>query len=208
MDTEELSRLVKKYGKKRIPAGTMTVTNNSGGGQPASMENIKEVSRILHGHGMKLIFDACRYAENAYFIKRREPGYARRSVKSIAREMFSYADGCTVSAKKDGLSNIGGFIALNDDKLAAEVSNLLILLEGFPTYGGLAGRDLEAIARGLREGLEEDHLDFRVNQVAYLGRLLREVGLPLMSPTGGHAVYVEAGSTCLIFPENSSRRRP
>lgn len=194
MDTEELSRLVKKYGKKRIPAGTMTVTNNSGGGQPASMENIKKVSRILHGHGIKLFFDACRYAENAYFIKRREPGYARRSVKSIAREMFSYADGCTVSAKKDGLSNIGGFIALNDDKLAAEVSDLLILLEGFPTYGGLAGRDLEAIARGLQEGLEKDHLDFRVGQVAYLGRSLEKVGLSVMNPTGGHAVYVEAGS--------------
>ena len=194
MDLEELRRLVKKYGKKRIPAGTMTVTNNSGGGQPASMENIKSASRILHRHGIKLLFDACRYAENAHFIKKREPGYARRSVKSIAREMFSYADGCTMSAKKDGLSNIGGFIALNDGKLATDVSNLLILLEGFPTYGGLAGRDLEAIARGLREGLEEDYLDFRVNQVAYLGRLLEEVGLSPMNPTGGHAVYVEAGS--------------
>ncbi|MFQ5868426.1 MAG: tryptophanase [Candidatus Zixiibacteriota bacterium] len=194
MDLEELGSLVKKYGKKRIPAGTMTVTNNSGGGQPASMENIKSASRILHRHGIKLIFDACRYAENAHFIKKREPGYARRSVKSIAREMFSYADGCTMSAKKDGLSNIGGFIALNDGELATDVSNLLILLEGFPTYGGLAGRDLEAIARGLREGLEEDHLDFRVNQVAYLGRLLEEVGLAVMNPTGGHAVYVEAGS--------------
>ncbi|KPJ49161.1 MAG: tryptophanase [candidate division Zixibacteria bacterium DG_27] len=194
MDLEELRRLVKKYGKKRIPAGTMTVTNNSGGGQPASMENIKSASRILHRHGIKLLFDACRYAENAYFIKKRESGYARRSVKSIAREMFSYADGCTVSAKKDGLSNIGGFIALNDDKLATEISDLLILLEGFPTYGGLAGRDLEAIARGLREGLEEDYLDFRVNQVAYLGRLLEKVGLAVMNPTGGHAAYVEAGS--------------
>jgi tyrosine phenol-lyase len=194
MDLRELEKLVRKYGRKRIPAGTMTVTNNAGGGQPASMENIKAVSEILHKHGMKLIFDACRYAENAYFIKKREPGYGRRSVGSIAREMFSHADGCTVSAKKDGLSNIGGFIALNDEALAKEVADLSILLEGFPTYGGLAGRDLEAIARGLREGLEEDHLDFRVGQVAYLGRSLERVGLSVMNPTGGHAVYVEAGS--------------
>jgi tryptophanase len=170
----------------------MTVTNNSGGGQPVSMANIRAVSAVCRKHKIPFFFDACRFAENAFFIKRREAGYARKALPAIAREMFSYADGATMSAKKDALVNIGGFLTLNDDALAVRLKNLLIIGEGFPTYGGLAGRDLEAIARGLEEVLDDDYLEYRTAHVAYLGRLLDDAGVPIFKPVGGHAVYLLA----------------
>lgn len=192
MDVGRLEEFLREKGKEEVPLVMITVTNNSGGGQPVSMANIKAVSRICRKYGIPLFFDACRFAENAYFIQQRESGYQHKSVREIAREMFSYADGATMSAKKDALVNIGGFITLNDDDLAAELINRLIISEGFPTYGGLAGRDLEAIAQGLREGVEEDYLEYRVGQVNYLAELLKEVGVPIYQPPGGHAVYVLA----------------
>ena len=170
----------------------LTVTNNSGGGQPVSMQNIKETSKLLRKHDIPFFLDACRFAENAYFIKEREEGYSDMTVRDIAKKMFSYADGCTMSAKKDGLVNMGGFIALNDEKIAEKITNLLILVEGFPTYGGLAGRDLEAIAVGLEEVTDEDYLSFRINQVRMLGESLTENGIPIIQPTGGHAIYIDA----------------
>ncbi len=171
-----------------------TITNNSGGGQPASMANIRAASEICRSHEVPFYLDACRFAENSYFIKLREEGYAERTVESIARETFSLADGATFSAKKDGLANIGGFLGSNDDRLARREQELLILTEGFPTYGGLAGRDLEAIAIGLREVVEEDYLRYRLASVAYLGEGLMEAGYPIVRPPGGHAVYIDAGS--------------
>jgi len=171
-----------------------TITNNSGGGQPASMANIRAASEICRSHNVPFYLDACRFAENSYFIKLREEGYAERTVESIARETFSLADGATFSAKKDGLANIGGFLGSNDDRLARREQELLILTEGFPTYGGLAGRDLEAIAVGLREVVEEDYLRYRLASVAYLGEGLMETGYPIVRPPGGHAVYIDAGS--------------
>ncbi|MEE8560427.1 MAG: tryptophanase, partial [Gemmatimonadota bacterium] len=171
-----------------------TITNNSGGGQPASMANIRAASELCRSHDVPFYLDACRFAENSYFIKLREEGYAERTVESIARETFSLADGATFSAKKDGLANIGGFLVSNDDRLARREQELLILTEGFPTYGGLAGRDLEAIAIGLREVVEEDYLRYRLASVAYLGEGLMEAGYPIVRPPGGHAVYIDAGS--------------
>jgi tyrosine phenol-lyase len=191
LDVDRLKALFEAKGK-RVPLVMLTVTNNSGGGQPVSMANIKAVSRVCARFDVPLFLDACRFAENAWFIKTREPGYERRSVREIAQEMFSYADGATMSAKKDALVNIGGFIALDDDGLAEKLKNLLIIGEGFPTYGGLAGRDLEAIARGLCEVLEEDYLEHRVAQIAYLAELLDQGGVPIFKPAGGHAVYVLA----------------
>jgi tyrosine phenol-lyase len=191
LDANRLDQLLSDR-RGRVPMVMLTVTNNSGGGQPVSMANIRAVREVCLRHQVPLIFDACRFAENCWFIQRREPGYADRSVRQIAREMFSYGDGCTMSAKKDGLVNIGGFLALNNSDWAERITNLLILVEGFPTYGGLAGRDLEGMAIGLGEVLEEDYLDFRIGQVAHLGDLLDRAGVPIVKPVGGHAVYLDA----------------
>jgi tryptophanase len=192
MDTAALAALVEEHGPERIPVIMMTVTNNSGGGQPVSMANIREVSDIARKAGIPFYIDACRFAENSHFIKRREDGYAEASPAEIAREMFSYADGCTMSAKKDSFGNIGGFLCTNDAELAHRERNILIMMEGFPTYGGLAGRDLEAIAVGLRETLDENYLDYRLLSTRYVVNRLVDAGIPVMSPAGGHAVYLDA----------------
>jgi len=192
MDVIALEELIAKVGRERIPLVMLTVTNNSGGGQPVSMENAKAVSAVCHKHGIPLYFDACRFAENAWFIKQREPGYADKTPKQIAQEMFALGDGCTMSAKKDGMANIGGFLCTNNDVLARQEQNLLILTEGYPTYGGLAGRDLEAVAIGLQESLEEDYLRYRIASTAYLGNHISEHGVPIVQPPGGHAIYIDA----------------
>jgi tyrosine phenol-lyase len=192
MDIAKLKAFIEAKGKARIPLVMMTVTNNSGGGQPVSMKNIREASQVCRRRGIPFFFDACRFAENAFFIKKREKGYAGKSILEIAQEMFSYADGATMSAKKDALANIGGFVTLDDDALAEKLKNALILSEGFPTYGGLAGRDLEAVARGLREVLDERYLEHRMAQIAYLGDLLEAGGVPFVKPAGGHAIYILA----------------
>ena len=192
MNPEALQTLIDQEGAERIPLCLITVTNNSSGGQPVSMKNIKETSELCYRHGIPLFLDACRFAENAYFIKLREPGYQDRSVKEIAREMFSYADGCTMSAKKDALVNMGGFLALNDDDIALRARNILVVTEGFPTYGGLAGRDLEAIAQGLEEVLDEHYLEYRIRSVAYVGEHLSRFRVPFVQPAGGHAIYLDA----------------
>jgi tyrosine phenol-lyase len=192
MDVEALAELIQRVGSERIPLVMLTVTNNSGGGQPVSMANVRQVSAISRQHRIPLYFDACRFAENAYFIKLREPGYGSKTPKQIAQEMFSYGDGCTMSAKKDGMANIGGFLCTNDDLLAQQERNLLILTEGYPTYGGLAGRDLEAIAVGIQEALDEDYLRYRIASTAYLGSHIAAQGVPIVQPPGGHAIYLDA----------------
>ena len=192
MDVEALAGLIQRVGAERIPLVMLTVTNNSGGGQPVSMANVRQVSTICRQHRIPLYFDACRFAENAYFIKLREPGFGSKTPKEIAQEMFSYGDGCTMSAKKDGMANIGGFLCTNDDLLAQQEKNLLILTEGYPTYGGLAGRDLEAIAVGIQEALEEDYLRYRIASTAYLGSHIAAQGVPIVQPPGGHAIYLDA----------------
>jgi tyrosine phenol-lyase len=194
IDLAALADLIERVGSERIPLCMITVTNNTGGGQPVSMANIRAASELCHTHGIPLYIDACRFAENAFFIKQREEGYAELAVRDIVKEMFSYADGCTMSAKKDGLVNIGGFLATNDAELAQEEENLLILTEGFPTYGGLAGRDLEAIAVGLEEVMHEDYLTYRIEVARYLGEHLSEGGVPIVQPPGGHAVYIDAAA--------------
>jgi tyrosine phenol-lyase len=192
MDVAALEDLIETVGRERIPLVMLTVTNNSGGGQPVSMENVKAVSAVCRRYKIPLYFDACRFAENAYFIKLREPGYEAKTPKEIAQEMFGYGDGCTMSAKKDGMANIGGFLCTNDDLLAQQEKDLLILTEGYPTYGGLAGRDLEAIAVGVQEVLEEDYLRYRIASTAYLGNHVSAQGVPIVQPPGGHAVYIDA----------------
>jgi tyrosine phenol-lyase len=192
MDIQKLVQFIEETGPENIPVGMMTVTNNAGGGQPVSMENLREVSETLRRYTIPFFLDACRFAENAYFIKLREEGYADKSVKEIAREMFSLADGCTMSAKKDALVNMGGFLAMNDDALAQLARNILIVTEGFPTYGGLSGRDLEAIAQGLSEVVDEHYLKYRLRSVEYLGEKLIDAGVPILQPPGGHAIYINA----------------
>lgn len=192
MDVTGLEEFIVRVGATNIPLCMMTVTNNSGGGQPVSMQNIRETKAVCTKHGIPLFLDACRFAENAYFIKKREKGYADVPVKDIVKEMFSYADGSTMSAKKDAIVNMGGFLALNDEALATQARNLLIVTEGFPTYGGLAGRDLEAIAQGLEEVLDEHYLHYRIRSVEYLGERLSTAGVPILQPPGGHAIYLNA----------------
>jgi tryptophanase len=192
MDVDALKKLIGETGPEHIPLVMLTITNNSGGGQPVSMQNIREVSEAVHSRGIPLYIDACRFAENAFFIKLREPGYDSKSVPEIVREMFSYADGCTMSAKKDGLVNIGGFLCANDAKLAELEKELLILTEGFPTYGGMAGRDLDAIAVGLQEVMNEDYLHYRIVSTHYLGSHIANAGVPIVQPPGGHAIYIDA----------------
>ncbi|MAF85559.1 MAG: tyrosine phenol-lyase [Dehalococcoidales bacterium] len=192
IDTDQLKKVIKKNGIKKIPLIMLTITNNARGGQPVSMENIRETSEIAKEFGIPLYLDACRFAENAWFIKQRENSYHDKSIKSIVSEMFSYADGCTMSAKKDGIANIGGVLCSNDKELAKKEKDLLILTEGFPTYGGLAGRDLEAIAIGLGEAMDEDYLQYRISSTQYLGEHLLKAGVPILQPPGGHAIYIDA----------------
>ena len=203
MDVAALESLIQQKGRERIPLVMLTVTNNSGGGQPVSMENVKAVSAVCRRNRIPFYFDACRFAENSYFIKIRERGYANKTPKEIAQEMFSYGDGCTMSAKKDGMANIGGFLCTNDDLLAQQEKNLLILTEGYPTYGGLAGRDLEAIAVGVQEALHEDYLEYRIASTAYLGNHIAEQGVPIVQPPGGHAVYIDARAFLPHIPSDS-----
>jgi tryptophanase len=194
MDLDKLERLFEEVGPERIPLVMMTVTNNSGGGQPVSLENLRAVRRVCERHETPFFLDACRFAENSYFVKIREEGQARRTAAAIAREMFDLADGATISAKKDGLVNIGGVLLLRDETLYEKARNLLILTEGFPTYGGLAGRDLEAMAQGFEEVLHEDYLHYRIRSTAYLGEKLLEAGIQIVEPPGGHAIYIDAAS--------------
>ena len=193
MDTEALERLIGEHGRERIPLVMVTITNNSGGGQPVSMANLEQVRTITRRHGIPLYLDACRFAENAWFIHERESGYADWTARDIARKMFSLADGCTFSAKKDAFANIGGLLCTNNDRLAQQEKDLLILTEGFPTYGGLAGRDLDAIAVGLKEVLDPYYLQYRIASTAYLGRHIADRGVPIVEPPGGHAIYIDAG---------------
>jgi tryptophanase len=193
MDVPALEELLATEGPEKVPLVMLTVTNNSGGGQPVSMENIKAVKAVAARYRVPLYLDACRFAENAWFIQQLEPGYSQWTPKRIAQKMFSLADGCTFSAKKDALAKIGGFLCTNDDRIAAQETNLLILTEGFPTYGGLAGRDLDAIAVGLEEVLDPDYLRYRIVSTSYLGRHIADHGVPIVEPPGGHAIYIDAG---------------
>jgi tyrosine phenol-lyase len=202
LDIGKLRAFIERIGPGNVPLGMTTITNNSGGGQPVSMDNIRQTAEVLHGYGIPFFIDACRYAENAYFIKLREPGYGDKTTLEIAREAFSYADGCTMSAKKDGMVNIGGFLCMNDRDLYERASQELILREGFPTYGGLAGRDLEALALGLWEGLDENYLAYRLAHTRYLADRLTEAGIPIVEPPGGHAVYLDALRFLPDMPRN------
>jgi tryptophanase len=201
IDLHKLEQLLSEN-PGRIPLVMITVTNNSGGGQPVSMANIRAASELCHRHHIPFFLDACRFAENAWFIKTREAGYADKTPLEIAQEMFRYVDGCTMSAKKDGLANIGGFLAMNDGELARQCKNMLILTEGFPTYGGLAGYDLEAIAVGLQEVVQEDYLRYRIRSVEYLGDILTEANIPIVQPPGGHAIYIDAKAMLPHIPQS------
>jgi tryptophanase len=200
MDVAALEETIARVGREHIPLVMLTITNNSGGGQPVSLENARQVSAVCRKNGIPLYFDACRFAENSWFIKLREPGCENKTPKQIAQEMFALGDGCTMSAKKDGMANIGGFLCTNDDHLAQQERDLLILTEGYPTYGGLAGRDLEAIAVGLQEACDEDYLRYRIASTAYLGNHLAEQGIPIVMPPGGHAIYLDARGFCPHIP--------
>ncbi|HEY5463976.1 MAG TPA: tryptophanase [Hanamia sp.] len=202
MDTVALQKFIEEKRAENIPLCIITVTNNSGGGQPVSMQNIRDVKSICKKHNIPLFIDACRFAENCYFIKKREKEFANVPVSGIAHELFSYADGCTMSAKKDAFANIGGFLAMNNEELAIKCRNLLIITEGFTTYGGLAGRDLEAIAIGLKEVMEEDYLQYRIRSIEYLTEKLIAAGVPVMQPAGGHAVYIDAKAMLPHIPSN------
>lgn len=202
MDVAALESLIKRVGREHVPLVMLTVTNNSGGGQPVSMENVRQVSAVCKRYSIPLYFDACRFAENSWFIKLRESGYANKTPKEIAQEMFRYGDGCTMSAKKDGMANIGGFLCTSNDLLAQQEKDLLILTEGYPTYGGLAGRDLEAIAVGIQEALQEDYLRYRIASTAYLGNHISSAGVPIVQPPGGHAIYIDARTFLPDIPSN------
>ncbi|HLE11261.1 MAG: tyrosine phenol-lyase [Bdellovibrionales bacterium RIFOXYD12_FULL_39_22] len=206
MDLVKLENTLKQYaGSDRVQMCMMTITNNSGGGQPVSMQNIRETKAICQKYKIPFFLDACRFAENAYFIKQREDGFKNKAIKQIVQEMFSYADGCTMSAKKDAIVNMGGFLAFNDDNLAIGVQNMLILTEGFSTYGGLSGRDLAALAQGLKEVVDEDYLEYRIVSTQYLGNALIEMGVPVVRPIGGHAVYIDAKA---MLPHISALQYP
>lgn len=200
INTDALEKTINEKGAENISLVIMTVTNNSGGGQPVSMANIRKAQSICKQNGIPFYIDACRFAENAYFIQQREEGYLHKSIPDIVSEMFSFADGCTMSAKKDAFANIGGFLALNDSSLAEQCRNLLIITEGFPSYGGLAGRDLEAIAIGLEEVMHQDYLQYRIRSVEYMGEKLDKEGIPFLKPPGGHALYLDAAAFCSHIP--------
>jgi tryptophanase len=205
IDLDRLRRLLAETPRADLPVALLTLTNNSGGGQPVALANIRAMAELCREHGVPFYIDACRFAENAWFIQQREPGQRGRSVAAIVREVFSLADGCLMSAKKDGLANIGGFIASRDARFIESLKQQLVVIEGFPTYGGLAGRDLEAVARGLREVLDESYLRFRIGQVQSFGARLTALGVPIVQPPGGHAIYLDARG---LLPAIPPRRFP